>query len=86
MGNPNSKKKKPNSPISTNPPSEPEVEPRLGIRAYAGVVLVGGALLNVPGLLKIPKTTEDQMMLVIVAAMFLAGLMLIFLPDLLHRK
>ncbi len=85
MGNPNSKKK-PNNPIPTNPPSEPEEEPRLGIRAYAGVVLIGGALLNVPGLLKIPKTTEDQMMLVIVAAMFLAGLMLIFLPDLLHRK
>lgn len=85
MGNPNSKKK-PNVPTPKNLPSDPEEEPRLGIRAYAGVVLIGGALLNVPGLLKIPKTTEDQMMLVIVAAMFLAGLMLIFLPDLLHRK
>ena len=85
MGNPNSKKK-PNNPTPKNQPSDPEEEPRLGIRAYAGVVLIGGALLNVPGLLKIPKTTEDQMMLVIVAAMFLAGLMLIFLPDLLHRK
>ena len=85
MRNPNSKKK-PNNPNPKNRPSDPEEEPRLGIRAYAGVVLIGGALLNVPGLLKIPKTTEDQMMLVIVAAMFLAGLMLIFLPDLLHRK
>lgn len=64
----------------------PEEEPRLGLRGYAGVVLIGGALMSLPQPLKNPGTTENQMMLVIAGAMIIAGLMLLILPGYFKKR
>lgn len=63
-----------------------ERQPRLGLRGFLGVVLVAGALFNVPQLLKKPETDADWMMLIFVAAMLLAGLLLLFLPRKEHEE
>lgn len=55
---------------------EPE-QPGLGLTGFLGIVLLAGALFNVPAILKKPETTADQMMLVIVLAMALGGAVLL---------
>ena len=42
-----------------------------------GIVLLAGALFNVPAILKTPETTADKMMLVIVLTMALGGVILL---------
>lgn len=57
---------------------EPEKgETTLGFAGLLGIVLLAGALFNVPSIMKVPVTTEDKMMLVIVLAMALGGVILL---------
>ncbi len=49
----------------------------LGITGFAGIVLLAGALFNIPAILKTPETTADKMMLVIVLAMGIGGAILL---------
>ena len=59
--------------------SEPEDEPKtLGFTGLLGIVLLMGALYNVPAILKVPHTTEEQMMLIIVITMAFGGAILLF--------
>ena len=61
---------------SEQPENEPE---KLGFPGLLGIVLIVGALYNVPAILKVPRTKEEQMMLVIVLTMALGGpILLIF--------
>lgn len=63
-------------------PAEPEdtEEKKPGFTVFLGVVLLAGALFNVPAIMKVPETEADKMMLVIVQAMALAGAILLFFP------
>lgn len=49
----------------------------IGITGFVGIVLLAGALFNIPAILKTPETTADKMMLVIVLAMALGGAVLL---------
>lgn len=49
----------------------------IGITGFVGIVLLAGALFNIPAILKTPETTADKMMLVIVLAMALGGVVLL---------
>ena len=61
-----------------NQSNDPKQEDRsLGISGMAGIVLLAGALFNVPAILKVPETTADKMMLVIVLAMAAGGAILL---------
>ena len=44
-----------------------------GISGFLGIVLLAGALFNLPAIMKVPETTADKMMLVIVLAMAAGG-------------
>ncbi len=58
--------------------SDPQEEPgRIGARGFIGVVLLAAALFNVPSILKVPETTADKMMLIIVLTMALGGIILL---------
>ena len=59
---------------SDQPENESE---RLGFPGLLGIVLIAGALYNVPAILKVPRTKEEQMMLVIVLTMALGGAILL---------
>ena len=48
-----------------------------GCTVYLGIVLLAGALFNVPAILKTPETTADKMMLVIVLVMAAGGAILL---------
>ena len=54
-----------------------EERPGIGIAGFLGIVLLAGALFNVPAILKTPETTADRMMLVIVLVMALGGAVLL---------
>ena len=56
-------------------PGESQREP--GFTVFLGIVLLAGALFNVPAILKTPETTADKMMLVIVITMALGGAILL---------
>ena len=57
---------------------EPEKgETTLGFTGLLGIVLLAGALFNIPTILKVPETTEDKMMLVIILTMALGGAILL---------
>ena len=58
-------------------PEEESDKPSLGISGFIGIVLVAGALFNLPNIMKVPETTADQMMLVIVLVMLLGGVILL---------
>lgn len=58
-------------------PEEKKQETTLGFTGLLGVVLLAGALFNIPAILKVPETDADKMMLVIVLAMALGGVVLI---------
>lgn len=62
---------------------ENEDSGNLGFREIAGIALLAGGAFNIPEILKVPETTADQMMLVIVLAFIAAGCLLLFLP---HRE
>ncbi|MBQ6521183.1 MAG: hypothetical protein IJI14_20945 [Anaerolineaceae bacterium] len=49
----------------------------IGITGFVGIVLLAGALFNIPAILKTPETTADKMMLAIVLAMALGGAVLL---------
>ena len=58
--------------------SEPESPSGgLGFPGLLGIVLLVGALYNVPAILKVPHTTEEKMMLIIVITMALGGVILL---------
>lgn len=73
--NQNSKKKTETQPAGSENDRREEAP---GFSVILGVVLLAGALFNVPSILKIPETTADKMMLVIVLAMALGGAVLLF--------
>ncbi len=52
-------------------------ETTLGFTGLLGIVLLAGALFNVPAIMKVPVTTEDKMMLVVVIAMAIGGAVLL---------
>ena len=52
-------------------------QPSLGASGKAGIVLLAAALFNVPAILKVPETTADKMMLVIVLTMAAGGVILL---------
>ena len=61
-------------------PADPEQDngsENLGFSGFLGIVLLAGALFNVPSILKIPETTADKMMLVIVLVMAAGGAILL---------
>lgn len=70
---------RPNKKPTERVPEEDEKkeQPSLGITGMAGIVLLAGALFNVPAILKVPETTADKMMLVIVLAMAAGGAILL---------
>ena len=69
---------RPNEKPSDKPSKDENREqPSLGITGFAGIVLLAGALFNVPAIMKIPETTADKMMLVIVLAMAAGGAILL---------
>ena len=59
---------------SERPENKPE---KLGFPGLLGIVLIAAALYNVPAILKVPRTKEEQMMLVIVLTMALGGAILL---------
>lgn len=69
----------------TDDPSESErpAAKNLTGQQFAGIVLIAAALFNIPKIVIPAVMTEDQMMLVVLAAMILAGLILLGLPALL---
>ena len=73
--NQNSKKKTETQPAGSENGRKEEAP---GFSVILGVVLLAGALFNVPSILKTPETTADKMMLVIVLAMALGGAVLLF--------
>ncbi len=46
---------------------------------FVGIVLLAGALMNVPKVLKVPETSADKMMLAIVLALAVGGAILLLL-------
>ena len=50
----------------------------LGVTGFIGLVLLAGALFNVPAILKVPLTKEDIIMLSVVLTMALGGGILLF--------
>ena len=50
----------------------------LGLTGFIGLVLLAGALFNVPAILKVPRTKEDIIMLSVVLTMALGGGILLF--------
>lgn len=46
---------------------------------FIGIVLLAGAMLNIPQVLKAPETTADKMMLAIVLAFAAGGVILLLL-------
>ncbi len=56
---------------------EEQDRPSLGISGFLGIVLVAGSLFNLPNIMKIPETTADKMMLVIVLVMLIGGVILL---------
>ena len=73
-----SSKKHKNSKEPVPSASEPDnEETSLGWRGYVGLVLLAGALFNVPAILKVPATTEDWMLLIIVLCMGIGGAILL---------
>ena len=70
-------------PKKTNEPTGSEDkkdDANIGITGFIGVVLLAGALFNVPAILKIPRTREDIIMLAVVLTMALGGPILLFWP------
>lgn len=64
-------------------------EKRLGAFDFIGIVILAGALFNLPAILKAPETEAEKMMLVIVLAMLVMGGMLVGLPrlfDFMNRR
>ena len=68
-------KKKTQTQTGSEPPENGSE--KLGFPGLLGIVLVAGALYNVPAILKVPRTKEEQMMLVIVLTMALGGAILL---------
>ena len=73
---PKSRDLKDKQPSGPEENSEPEQQ-SLGISGFIGIVLLAGALFNVPAILKTPETTADKMMLVIVLTMAAGGAILL---------
>lgn len=71
--------------IIDNSGSTEETPSKLGLSGFLGVVLVAGALFNVPQIMKRPETNADWMMLAIIGAMLIAGLLLLLLPGKLKK-
>ena len=69
------KKPEKSSPDTGDDPKK--AESTLGFAGFLGIVLLAGALFNVPAILKVPVTTEEKMMLVIVLSMAVGGIILI---------
>lgn len=74
MSQENRKKTKPARPEEQNSVQD---KPGIGLTGFLGIVLLAGALFNIPAVLKTPETTADQMMLVIVLVMALGGAILL---------
>ena len=71
-------KTEPKKKTQTQTGSEPvESQREPGFTVFLGIVLLAGALFNVPAILKTPETTADKMMLVIVITMALGGAILL---------
>ena len=68
--------KNPKEPVKSTAEPENE-EPSLGWRGYLGLVLVAGALFNVPAILKVPASSEDWMLLIVVLSMGIGGAILL---------
>ena len=68
-----------NSKKTTKQPagSDREDQEKLGLPAFIGIGLLAGALFNIPAIMKVPETTADKMMLVIVLAMAAGGAILL---------
>ncbi len=69
-------------PKNKKPSGQPDEDEKrggesLGVTGMAGIVLLAAALFNVPAILKIPETTADKMMLVIILAMAAGGAILL---------
>ena len=67
--------------VSQTEMNEKKPEQSLGFTGFLGIVLLAGALFNVPAILKTPETTADKMMLVIVLAMAFGGAVLLFFRN-----
>ncbi len=65
---------------------QPERPNRIGLTDTLGIVILAGALFNLPAILKKPASDADWMMLVIVLVMLLIGAVLLGVPRLLERK
>ena len=66
--------------MTTKPPNGSENGPEggnPGPAVFIGIVLLAAALFNVPAIMKVPGTTADKMMLVIVLAMAAGGAILL---------
>lgn len=62
-----------------------EEEKQLSFTGLLGIVLLAGALFNIPAIMKVPETTADKMMLVIVITMAVGGgILLLFAIR--HKK
>ena len=70
------KKRKKINPLDKQEIEETE-EKKPGFNVFLGVVLLAGALFNVPAIMKVPETTADKMMLVIVIVMLIGGVILL---------
>ena len=64
-------------PVDKTSEDENKEQQSLGISGMAGIVLLAAALFNVPAIMKIPETTADKMMLVIVLTMAAGGVILL---------
>ena len=58
-------------------PDKKQENPSMGFSGFLGIVLVAGALFNLPNIMKVPETTADKMMLVIVIVMLIGGVILL---------
>ena len=64
-------------PSDRTPEDENREQPSLGKSGLAGIVLIAASLFNLPAIMKIPETTADKMMLVIVLTMAAGGVILL---------
>ncbi len=59
--------------------AQPQKKRTLTKSGFVGIVLLAGALLNVPQVLKVPETSSDKMMLAIVLTLAAGGAILLLL-------
>lgn len=71
-------KNKPSRPAKADA-EQPKKSRTVKKTGFVGIVLLAGALLNVPKILKVPETSADKMMLAIVLALAAGGVILLLL-------